>query len=78
MKKGARYPGYLLFVLGDEISYPVIFRDYFINHYNKDPVIKQPGFQWKVGPFFPTSGSTKTRTTWFFSVVRETNEPEIA
>ena len=35
--------------VGDEIRIPQLCGDYFMSHEIKDPVIKQPGFQWKVG-----------------------------
>ena len=36
--------------IGDESSYPVMW-DYFVNH-DKDPVIKQQGFNGKLEVFF--------------------------
>jgi len=46
MKKGSKRL-FRVFV-GDEVSYPVFVGNYFErNSFNKDPVIKQPGFNGK-------------------------------
>ena len=56
-KKEVRAPGWLFRVyVGDEVHYTVMWRLYH-NPWNKDPVIKQPGFNGKYPAVFFFRGS---------------------
>ena len=56
------------FYIGDEISYPVMFRDYFINHEIRIPSLSNQDDSWKVvGVFFVKFASSlipQENTKW--------------